>query len=481
MHLSENEGIEGKTFVVTGGLGYVGASLCFELVRRGARQVRSFDNRSSSPFSSDLLTHGVQCIQGDVTHKEDVLKALRGSDCVFHIASYGMSGKEMIRYGVVDDVNINGTSHVLEACIEYGIKRLVYVSTYNVVFCGNEILNGNETLPYFPIESHVDPYSRSKSIAEQLVLKSNGRPFKKKDGNLYTAAIRPAAIYGPQEEKHIPRLVTVSKWGLLPFTIGDENTKSDWVYVDNLVLSLILASMGLLDDIPGRSKQPVAAGQAYFISDGFPVNSFTFLGQLLKSLDYDMPKRSVSLPFALFLSKIFLVIYSALYPLLDRWWLPPPLMLPAEVYKVGVNHYCSFLKAKAELGYFPMVSSQEGMAATIAYWQEKKRRSLDGPKIHVWLLVIIGMISTFAAAYLPDNGIVSPLRRISLLIFRTITVVRWVFITALGLHIGEGIYAWKLAKKVDPANARGWFWQTSLLGIFSLQYLLKRAKASKNE
>jgi hypothetical protein len=44
--------------------------------------------------------------------------------------------------------------------------------------------------------------------------------------------------------------------------------KTDWVYADNLVLGLILASMGLLDDIPGRKGTPVAAGQAYFICDG---------------------------------------------------------------------------------------------------------------------------------------------------------------------------------------------------------------------
>ena len=56
MHLSENEGIEGKTFVVTGGLGFVGSSLCLELLRRGAHQVRSLDLRSSSPFSSLLTT-----------------------------------------------------------------------------------------------------------------------------------------------------------------------------------------------------------------------------------------------------------------------------------------------------------------------------------------------------------------------------------------------------------------------------------------
>lgn len=115
---------------------------------------------------------------GDITQKKDVDRALRGADCVFHLASFGMSGKEMLQYGRIDEVNINGTCHVLDACIEHGIRRLVYVSTYNVVFGGKEIVNGNETLPYFPMDDHADPYGRSKAIAEQLVLKSNGRPFK---------------------------------------------------------------------------------------------------------------------------------------------------------------------------------------------------------------------------------------------------------------------------------------------------------------
>lgn len=91
----------------------------------------------------------------------------------------------------------------------------------------------------------------------------------KKNGKcLYTCAIRPAAIYGPGEERHLPRIITLAKLGLLPFKIGSPNVKSDWVYVDNLVLALLLASMGLLDDIPGRKGHPVAAGQPYFISDG---------------------------------------------------------------------------------------------------------------------------------------------------------------------------------------------------------------------
>lgn len=67
----------------------------------------------------------------------------------------------------------------------------------------------------------------------------------------------------------------MAKMGLLLFRIGDQTVKSDWLFVDNLVLALILASMGLLDDIPSQAKRRVAAGQAYFISDGNP-SSFSF-------------------------------------------------------------------------------------------------------------------------------------------------------------------------------------------------------------
>lgn len=93
--------------------------------------------------------------------------------------------------------------------------------------------------------------------------------FRKKKGKrLYTCAVRPAAIYGPGEERHLPRIVLLAKLGLLPFKIGEPNVKSDWIYIDNLVLALLLASMGLLDDIPGSEGNPVAAGQPYFVSDG---------------------------------------------------------------------------------------------------------------------------------------------------------------------------------------------------------------------
>ena len=123
-----------------------------------------------------------------------------------------------------------------------------------------------------------------------------------------------------------------------------------------------------------------------------------------------------------------------------------------------------------------MVSPREGMAATISYWQDKKRRNLDGPTIYAWLFCVIGMLSLFAAAYLPDFGPIPLVRSFSLLFLRSVTALRLLFLMSAALHVGEAIYAWNLAKKVDPANSKGWFWQTFALGFFSLRFLLKRAK-----
>lgn len=147
--------------------------------------------------------------------------------------------------------------------------------------------------------------------------------------------------------------------------------------------------------------------------------------------------------------------------------------------QVGVTHYFSFLKAKEELGYVPIVTPREGMAATISYWQERKRKILDGPTIYAWLFCVLGMAILFCAAYLPDIGPVPLFRAISLFFLRSMRVVRTTFLLAAAAHIGEAVYAWKLAKRVDPVNARGWFWQTLALGFFSLRFLLKRARKAR--
>ena len=72
--------------------------------------------------------------------------------------SYGMSGREQMEpyWDLVEDINVNGTRYVIDACIRNRVRGLVYTSTYNVVFGGQTIINGDESLPYFPLHRHSD-------------------------------------------------------------------------------------------------------------------------------------------------------------------------------------------------------------------------------------------------------------------------------------------------------------------------------------
>lgn len=146
-------------------------------------------------------------ICGDVRDGEAVLAACAGVDCIFHIASYGMSGREMVNRAKTREVNVGGTRTVIQAAVEAGVPRLVFTSTYNTVYGGRvsmrcplaatlstassnralgplslppanlqlpvplrqPIEGGDEILPYFPVEKHLDEYSRTKALAEMEV------------------------------------------------------------------------------------------------------------------------------------------------------------------------------------------------------------------------------------------------------------------------------------------------------------------------
>ncbi|XP_055992799.1 short-chain dehydrogenase/reductase family 42E member 1 [Sorex fumeus] len=321
-----------EAVLITGGGGYFGFRLGCALKQMGI-PVILFD--ICSPPAP--LLEGVEFVQGDIRRLSDVEAAFgdRGISCVFHAASYGMSGREQLNPKLIEDVNVAGTDNVLRACRRHGVPRLVYTSTFNVVFGGQVIRNGDESLPYLPLHLHPDHYSRTKSVAERKVLAANGETLR-------TCALRPAGIYGPGEQRHLPRIVSYLERGLFRFVYGDPESLVEFVHVDNLVRAHILAAEALTD-----RKGHVAAGQAYFISDGRPVNNFEFFRPLVEGLGYPFP--SVRLPLALVYGLAVLTEWA--HSTLGGLYNFQPFLTCTEVYKTGVTHYFSLEKARKELGY----------------------------------------------------------------------------------------------------------------------------------
>jgi 3beta-hydroxy-delta5-steroid dehydrogenase/steroid delta-isomerase len=348
----ESEASELGDCLVTGAAGYLGRHLCFELIRRG-HTVRAFD---CQPI--DFSHERIDAVQGDLRVLGDLRKACEGIDTVFHTAAlldfarFATRAQRQRSYAV----NVLGVANLVRAAREAGVHRLVHTSSNNVTLDA-PVINGDETLPYAARTR--DLYTETKIQGEKIALAANG------EGGLLTCALRPGGIYGPGEHLLLPRLVAECAQGRYVATIGDGNALSDNVFIDNLVDAQIEAARHLVPEGP-------LGGQAYFVSDGAPINYFGFFRPIIEALGFRHPRWRV--PGAL------------MHAVATAWeflhWavrIPRPMLLPLEVRKITVSHYNRIDKARRDFGWTPVVSPGEAMERCIEYCRElfDQREVLD--------------------------------------------------------------------------------------------------------
>lgn len=217
------------SILLIGGGGYVGTQLAHDILSSDGYSVGLID---LIPCPAELINK-CRYYSGSGTDFDflDSVMADFNPTIVVLIASWGMSGVDMLDRRCFE-INVACASNAVKACIKHNISKLIYTSTYNVVFGGQEIINGSESLAYYPVEGHSDCYSASKYMAEDLVLKGNGSKMRS-GGRLTTCALRPAAIYGEGERRHLPRILDAIDSGMFVMRIG--NATVDWLHVENLV------------------------------------------------------------------------------------------------------------------------------------------------------------------------------------------------------------------------------------------------------
>jgi 3beta-hydroxy-delta5-steroid dehydrogenase/steroid delta-isomerase len=338
--------------LVTGAAGFLGRHLVAELLRRGHR-VRGFDCQPLAMSAS-----GLEFVQGDVREMEDVRKAVVGVDTIFHTAAVldfaTFAGREQRERS--HQVNVHGVENVVEAAVEAGCQRLVYTSSNNVTLHG-PVIDGDETWPY--AEAAPDLYTRTKIRGEKTALAANGR------GRLLTCAIRPGGIYGPGEQLMVPRLVGELLGGRYLATIGDGTALADNTYIDNLVDGEIEAARHL---VPGSPL----GGEAYFITDGQPINTFDFFRPIVERLGYRHPRMRVPAGLMLGMTKAWEFLHA-------RIGLPRPPLLTLEVRKIVVSHYSGIGKARRDFGWTPVVSPEEAMDRACEYAKRLVEQTGRGP------------------------------------------------------------------------------------------------------
>ena len=127
--------VDMKAFV-TGGTGFIGSRLVRRLRERGDDVVALV---RSPEKASELREQGCELVEGDLSSEQAIRDGVQGCDAVFHVAAVYKVGIPASQRDDMWDANVRGTERVLDAAIEAGVPRIVYVSTVGVF--------GNTTRP----------------------------------------------------------------------------------------------------------------------------------------------------------------------------------------------------------------------------------------------------------------------------------------------------------------------------------------------
>jgi UDP-glucuronate 4-epimerase len=227
--------------LVTGGAGFIGSHLCERLLRRGD-EVATIDN--FDPFYPErlkrraiepLLERGLRLFTADIRDADNVERSFREArpQAVVHLAALAGVRPSLERPAEYMDVNVRGTTVLLEAARKAEVERFVFGSSSSVY--------GANAVPPFKesarIDSPLNPYAASKAAGEQLV--SAWR-------NLYglrAISLRFFTVYGARQRpdlaihKFSRRILAGQK---LPF-FGDGSSRRDYTYIDDILAGVLAA------------------------------------------------------------------------------------------------------------------------------------------------------------------------------------------------------------------------------------------------
>jgi nucleoside-diphosphate-sugar epimerase len=257
-----------ETVLVTGGAGFIGSHLIDRLIADGYR-IRILDNLSTGKLRN-IQTHvgakGFQFIKGDIRDLSTVRKALRKVHVVFHEAAHVSVTDSFTNPTRTSEVNTTGTLTLLQASVEYGVKRLIYSSSASIYGDqGEQRVKEDSTL------RPMSPYAVSKLAAENYCSIFN------KLNKLETVSLRYFNVYGPRQSvNQYAGVITLFqdrvRRNKSPIIYGDGKQTRDFVHVLDVVKANMLAM---------NAKK--AAGEIFNIGTGHRTSILALAKMIIQS------------------------------------------------------------------------------------------------------------------------------------------------------------------------------------------------------
>lgn len=317
--------ISGKTFLVTGGAGFIGSNLVEYLLKYNAKKVIVLDNLATG-FEENLKPYlslpNFEFIKGDICDINDCHKACVGVDHVFHDAALGSVPRSIKNPIATHNVNATGFINVLIAARDASVKRVVYASS-------SSVYGDSKVMPKVEdkIGKQLSPYAVSKMTNELY-----GEIFAK-TYQMEIIGLRYFNIFGPRQNPQgeyaaaIPLFINALLKGESPMINGDGEQTRDFTFVENAVQANIKAMFADLKNMQGDVFN-IAVGERVSLNQ---------LIDILRKLIGTEVKQT----------------YRA-----DR---------PGDVR----DSLADISKAKTILGYEPKVKIEEGLSKTLEWFKKQ--------------------------------------------------------------------------------------------------------------
>ena len=220
-------------FVVTGGAGFIGSHITHHLVERNYQVTVIDDVNIETLENFGNTTKTVEFKKINILNYEDLRKAFRNVDGVFHHAALTDVQESFRKPDLYYDVNVKGTENILKIAEEFNFK---------VVFASSAGVYGNpEKIPIkeTAVRKPLNPYGITKLECEKLAEK-----YSKRGNQVLT--LRYFNVFGKgQTDSYagvITRFLDKIKNKMPPEIFGDGSQTRDFIYVDD-VLSANLSAM----------------------------------------------------------------------------------------------------------------------------------------------------------------------------------------------------------------------------------------------
>ncbi len=232
--------IDGARILVTGGCGLVGSTTIDLLLRdHDPRQIVIFDNLNRGTLANveeSLKDARVTLLRQDIRDPQAVRDAMSGMDAVIHMATLRITAcaaEPREALGVMCD----GSFNVIEAAQAAGIRKFVTASSASIYGLAD----------HFPTREDHHPYNnRTWYGASKIMLEGLLRSYNDMHGLPYVA-LRYFNVYGPRMDIHGKYTEVLIRWmeriaaGQPPLILGDGKTTMDFIYIEDVARSNVLA------------------------------------------------------------------------------------------------------------------------------------------------------------------------------------------------------------------------------------------------